>query len=125
VEVIYIHGRKAVMTIYEVTDAAAAEAEGEGDGGSEEEENWVEIEQIVLSDYETKVRDIFVILFYKGAQIIYIVIRRCYFIGGNARINGGKGVSKLYVHGIDIALIITCATHIITTLKQKSRNLKH
>ena len=47
VEVIYIHGRKAVMTIYEETDA---------DGGSEEEENWVEIEQIVLSDYETKVK---------------------------------------------------------------------
>ena len=58
VEVIYIHGRKAVMTIYEEAD------DGDGDvgGGSEEEENWVEIEQIVLSDYETKVRDIFVIL---------------------------------------------------------------
>ena len=62
-EVIYIHGRKAVMTIYEETDAAAVDGEGggEGDGGgSEEEENWVEIEQIVLSDYETKVSDIFV-----------------------------------------------------------------
>jgi hypothetical protein len=48
------------MTIYEVTDAAAVDGEGggEGDGGgSEEEENWVEIEQIVLSDYETKVKD--------------------------------------------------------------------
>lgn len=56
-EVIYIHGRKAVMTIYEETDAADG-GEGGGDGGSEEEENWVEIEQIVLSDYETKVRDI-------------------------------------------------------------------
>jgi hypothetical protein len=62
VEVIYIHGRKAVMTIYEVTDAAAVDGGGEGggEGGSEEEENWVAIEQIVLSDYETKVSDIFV-----------------------------------------------------------------
>ena len=53
------------MTIYEETDVGAVDGEGggEGEGGSEEEENWVEIEQIVLSDYETKVRDIFVILY--------------------------------------------------------------
>ena len=45
------------MTIYEETDAAGDGGEGGGgEGGSEEEENWVEIEQIVLSDYETKVR---------------------------------------------------------------------
>ena len=45
------------MTIYEETDAVngGGGGEGEGEGGSEEEENWVEIEQIVLSDYETKV----------------------------------------------------------------------
>lgn len=34
----------------------------------------------------------------------------CYFVGGNACFNGGKGVSKLYVHVIDIA---PCHVHLI------------
>ncbi len=58
-EVIYIHGRKAVMTIYEETDDVNDGGDGgEGEEGDddEKEENWVEIEQIVLSDYETKVK---------------------------------------------------------------------
>lgn len=46
VQVKFVPGRKAVMTIYESDD-------DEGDGG---EEGWVEKEQIVLSDYKTKVR---------------------------------------------------------------------
>ena len=73
-EVVYIHGRKAVMTIYEETDAAAVDDGGEGggeEGGSEEEENWVEIEQIVLSDYETKVKDIFVIFIYRCTDYLH------------------------------------------------------
>ena len=42
VRVTFVPGRKAVMTIYESDD----------EGG---EESWVEKEQIVLSDYKTKV----------------------------------------------------------------------
>ena len=44
VEVTFVHGRKAIMTIYESDD-------GEESG----EEGWVEKEKIVLSDYKTKV----------------------------------------------------------------------
>ncbi len=44
VVVTFVPGRKAVMTIYESDD---------DDGGGEE--SWVEKEQIVLSDYKTKV----------------------------------------------------------------------
>ena len=44
VVVTFVPGRKAVMTIYESDDEEA--------GG---EESWVEKEQIVLSDYKTKV----------------------------------------------------------------------
>ena len=46
VEVKFVHGRKAVMTIYESSD------DGDKSG---EESGWVEKEQIVLSDYKTKV----------------------------------------------------------------------
>ena len=67
------------MTIYEVTDVAAGGGEGEGDGGNEEKENWVEIEQIVLSDYETKVWTYLCGFILTGAQIIYIVLYCCYF----------------------------------------------
>lgn len=45
VQVKFVPGRKAVMTIYESDD----------DEGVGEEESWVEKEQIVLSDYKTKV----------------------------------------------------------------------
>lgn len=44
VEVKFVHGRKAIMTIYE-----------SGDGEESGEESWVEKEKIVLSDYKTKV----------------------------------------------------------------------
>ena len=44
VQVKFVPGRKAIMTIYENDD----DEEGE-------EESWVEKEQIVLSDYKTKV----------------------------------------------------------------------
>ena len=44
VEVKFVHGRKAIMTIYE-----------SGDGDESGEESWVEKEKIVLSDYKTKV----------------------------------------------------------------------
>ena len=43
VEVKFVHGRKAIMTIYESGD------------GEESGEGWVEKEKIVLSDYKTKV----------------------------------------------------------------------
>jgi hypothetical protein len=42
----FVPGRKAVMTIYE--------SSGDDDHG-EDSNNWVEKEQIVLSDYKTKV----------------------------------------------------------------------
>lgn len=45
VEVKFVPGRKAVMTIYESS----------GDDDGEDSNNWVEKEQIVLSDYKTKV----------------------------------------------------------------------
>ena len=45
VEVKFVHGRKAIMTIYESGD----DEERSG------EEGWVEKEKIVLSDYKTKV----------------------------------------------------------------------
>lgn len=44
VEVKFVHGRKAIMTIYE-----------SGDEEESGEESWVEKEKIVLSDYKTKV----------------------------------------------------------------------
>jgi len=44
VQVKFVPGRKAIMTIYESSD------DDEG-----EEESWVEKEQVVLSDYKTKV----------------------------------------------------------------------
>ena len=44
VEVKFVHGRKAIMTIYE-----------SGEGEESGEESWVEKEKIVLSDYKTKV----------------------------------------------------------------------
>ena len=44
VEVKFVHGRKAIMTIYE-----------SGDGEESAEKGWVEKEKIVLSDYKTKV----------------------------------------------------------------------
>ena len=44
VEVTFVHGRKAIMTIYE-----------SGDGEESGEKGWVEKEKIVLSDYKTKV----------------------------------------------------------------------
>ena len=47
VVVTFVPGRKAVMTIYESDDEEA--------GGGGGEESWVEREQIVLSDYKTKV----------------------------------------------------------------------
>lgn len=100
------------MTIYEETDAAAVEG-GEGDGENEKEGNWVEIEQIVLSDYETKVRDIFVIIYiYKRCtnNVHHRSLVLLLILGGNACFNGGKGVSKLYVHVIDIA---PCHVHLI------------
>jgi Sep15/SelM redox domain len=48
VEVKFVHGRKAIMTIYESGGSGEGEMEGQT-------ESWVEIEQIVLSDYKTKV----------------------------------------------------------------------
>jgi hypothetical protein len=45
VELKFVHGKKAIMTIYESGD-------GEESG---EEGSWVEKEKIVLSDYKTKV----------------------------------------------------------------------
>ncbi len=46
VRVKFVPGRKAIMTIYESDD------DDDDSGG---EESWVEKEQIVLSDYKTKV----------------------------------------------------------------------
>ena len=52
VEVVFIHGRQAILTIYDVPE------EGEGSGEREEGKvgvGWIEREKIVLSDYKTRV----------------------------------------------------------------------
>ena len=93
VEVKFIHGRKAIMTIYE-----------SGDG----EESWVEKEKIVLSDYKTKVWTCCVALRIiwcaYDSHISYPLFNNSDLFtksnnrstGGNACINGRKGVSNWY-----------------------------
>lgn len=58
-EVKFVHGRKAVMTIYESSD------DGDKSG---EESGWVEKEQIVLSDYKTK-EEMHALMVQKGFQL--------------------------------------------------------
>ena len=48
-DVVFIKGRKAVLTIYDVPDDGGTDSEGS------DREGWIEKEKIVLSDYETKV----------------------------------------------------------------------
>lgn len=50
-DVVFISGRQAILTIYDVPDEGSASSE---EGGRE---GWIEKEKIVLSDYETKVID--------------------------------------------------------------------
>lgn len=52
VEIVFIHGRQATLTIYDVPE--------EGEGRDDREEGkvgagWIEREKIVLSDYKTRV----------------------------------------------------------------------
>jgi len=57
VQVKFVPGRKAIMTIYE-----------SGDGDDDEEESWVEKEQVVLSDYKTK-DEMHALMVEKGFQL--------------------------------------------------------
>jgi len=57
VQVKFVPGRKAIMTIYE-----------SGDDDEDEEESWVENEQIVLSDYKTK-DEMHALMVEKGFQL--------------------------------------------------------
>ena len=50
VEVKFIHGRKAVMTVWETGNGNGGVLDGGGD-----RESWEEVEKITLSDYKTKV----------------------------------------------------------------------
>ena len=52
-DVVFIKGRKAVLTIYDAPEDGGTNSEGS------DREGWVEKEKIVLSDYQTKV-----VLFY-------------------------------------------------------------
>lgn len=47
-DVVFIRGRQAVLTIYDVPEAYETSEAGDREG-------WVEKEKIVLSDYKTKV----------------------------------------------------------------------
>ena len=84
VQVKFVHGRKAIMTIYE---------SGDEEGG---EESWVEKEQIVLSDYETKVRValcmLYIIHLCTNSHLLMKLLRYHATLlitaGGNACING-------------------------------------
>ena len=48
-DVVFIKGRKAVLTIYDAPEDGDTNSEGS------DREGWVEKEKIVLSDYQTKV----------------------------------------------------------------------
>jgi hypothetical protein len=54
VDIVFIHGKKAVLTVYDVPEGVAGGEREEGKVG----EGWVEKEKIVLSDYNTRVSNI-------------------------------------------------------------------